>query len=124
MFILVRVLFPKIFYGFLFNSVPNIFTEFSLFHVCSIQYLINIRTKFNFVNFLRKIQKHGRYSDWLQAGFQIPVGSRPAMVTTQPPIQWVPGVISLGVKRPGREAHSPPGNAEIKEMCIYISTPP
>jgi len=35
---------------------------------------------------------------------------------TQPPIQWVPGSVSLGVKRPGREAdHSPPSSAEIKE---------
>jgi hypothetical protein len=35
---------------------------------------------------------------------------------TQPPIQWVPGAFSLGVKRPGREAdHSPPFSAEIKE---------
>jgi hypothetical protein len=31
-------------------------------------------------------------------------------------IQWVPGSLSLGVKRPGREAdHSPPSSAEVKE---------
>jgi hypothetical protein len=31
-------------------------------------------------------------------------------------IQWVPGALSLGVKRPGREAdHSPPSSAEVKE---------
>jgi hypothetical protein len=36
--------------------------------------------------------------------------SRPALGTTQPPIQWVPGV-----KRPGREAdRSAPSSAEIK----------
>jgi hypothetical protein len=41
--------------------------------------------------------------------------------TTQAPIQWVPGVLSLGVKRPWREAdHSLPN----KKMWIYISTPP
>jgi hypothetical protein len=35
---------------------------------------------------------------------------------TQPPIQWVPGAPSLGVKRPVREAnHSPPSSAEVKE---------
>jgi hypothetical protein len=35
---------------------------------------------------------------------------------TQPPIQWEPGALSLGVKRPGREAdHSPPSSAEVKE---------
>jgi hypothetical protein len=35
---------------------------------------------------------------------------------TQLPIQWVPGALSLGVKRPEREAdHSPPSSAEVKE---------
>jgi hypothetical protein len=30
------------------------------------------------------------------------------------PIQWVPGALSLGIKRPGREAdHSPPSSAEV-----------
>jgi len=49
---------------------------------------------------------------------------RPALGPTQPPIQWVTGVLSLGVKRPGREAnHSPPSSAEIKNACGYISTP-
>jgi hypothetical protein len=39
-----------------------------------------------------------------------------ALGPTQPPIQWVPGALSLGVKRPGREAdHSPPSSAEVKE---------
>jgi hypothetical protein len=29
---------------------------------------------------------------------------------------WVPGALSLGLKRPGREAdHSPPTSAEVKE---------
>jgi hypothetical protein len=34
---------------------------------------------------------------------------------TQPPVQWVPGVLSPGVKaRPGRDAdHSPPSSAEV-----------
>jgi hypothetical protein len=41
--------------------------------------------------------------------------SRPALGPTQPLIQWVPGVLSLGVKRPVREAaHSPPSGAEVK----------
>jgi hypothetical protein len=41
-----------------------------------------------------------------------------------PPIQWVPGVISLGVKRPGRKAdHSPPSSAEVKNAWSYTSTP-
>jgi hypothetical protein len=41
--------------------------------------------------------------------------SRTALGPTQPTIQWVPGAISLGVKRPGREAdNSPPSSAEVK----------
>jgi hypothetical protein len=37
---------------------------------------------------------------------------RPALGLTQPPVQWVQGALSLGVKRPGREAdHSPPSSA-------------
>jgi hypothetical protein len=44
---------------------------------------------------------------------------------TQPPIQWVPGAHSLGVKQPGHEAdHSPPTSAEVKKTWIYIATPP
>jgi hypothetical protein len=40
--------------------------------------------------------------------------SRTAVGPTHPPIQWVPG-LSLGVKRPGREAdYSPPSSAEVK----------
>jgi hypothetical protein len=42
--------------------------------------------------------------------------SRTALGPTQPPIQWVPGALSLGVKRMGREAdHLPPSSAEAKE---------
>jgi hypothetical protein len=42
--------------------------------------------------------------------------SRTALGSTQPPIQRVPGALSLGVERPGREAdHSPPSSAEVKE---------
>jgi amino acid transporter len=42
--------------------------------------------------------------------------SRMDLGPTQPPIKWVPWGLSLGVKRPGREAdHSPPSSAEVKE---------
>jgi hypothetical protein len=42
--------------------------------------------------------------------------SRTTLGPTQSPIQWVPGALSLGVQRPGREAdHSPPPSAEAKE---------
>jgi hypothetical protein len=50
--------------------------------------------------------------------------TRTALGPTQPPIQWVPEALSLGVKRPGREAdHSPPYSAEVKNAWSYTSTP-
>jgi hypothetical protein len=57
--------------------------------------------------------------------FLFSASSRQALGSTQPPIQWVPGALSPGVKRPGREAdQSPPASAEVKKMRIYTSTPP
>jgi hypothetical protein len=51
--------------------------------------------------------------------------SRPALGLIQPPIEWVPGAISPGVKRSGREGdHSSPTSTEVKKMWIYTSTPP
>jgi len=42
---------------------------------------------------------------------------------TQPPIKWVPGILSLAVKEPGREAdHSPLSSAEVKNAWSYTST--
>jgi hypothetical protein len=39
-------------------------------------------------------------------------------------MQWVSGALSLGVKPPGREAdHSPPSNAEVKNVWSYTSIP-
>jgi hypothetical protein len=37
--------------------------------------------------------------------FLLPIVSRLVLGLNQPPIQQVPGAISQGVKRPGREAH-------------------
>jgi len=51
--------------------------------------------------------------------------SRPDLGPTQPPIQWVPGTLSMWVKRPGREAdHSPPSSDEVKNEWSSTSTPP
>jgi hypothetical protein len=36
--------------------------------------------------------------------FYFSIPSRLALGPTQPPIQWAPGALSPGVKRPGREA--------------------
>jgi hypothetical protein len=65
------------------------------------------------------------------SGVRFPVGlgiflfttaSRTALGPTQNPIQGVPGTLSLGVKRPGREAdHSPPSSAKVK---MHGATPP
>jgi hypothetical protein len=40
--------------------------------------------------------------------FLFTTASRPALSPTQPPIQWVAGALSLGVKRPVGEADHPP----------------
>jgi hypothetical protein len=62
-------------------------------------------------------------SNWLwagQSGFDSQRGwefisSRPALGPTRPPIKWVPGALSLGVKRLRHEAdHSPPSSAKVK----------
>jgi hypothetical protein len=51
--------------------------------------------------------------------------SRTALGPTHPPSQWVPGTLSLGIKRPGHEAdHSPSSCAEVKDEWSYTSTPP
>jgi hypothetical protein len=49
-------------------------------------------------------------------GFVLASASRPAPGPTQPLVQLVPGVLSLGGKaRPGRDAdHSPPSSTEVK----------
>jgi hypothetical protein len=57
--------------------------------------------------------------------FLFTTASRTALVPTQPPIQGVSGALSLGVKRPGREAdHSLPSSAEVKEYVeLYLHSP-
>jgi hypothetical protein len=53
-----------------------------------------------------------------------PTRSRPVLGPTQSPIQWVPGSIYQGVKRPGHEAdHTPPSSAKVKNVWSYTSTP-
>jgi hypothetical protein len=51
-----------------------------------------------------------RFESWWGLGiFLFDTMSRPALGLTQPPIQWVPGALSLEVKWLGHEAdHSPP----------------
>jgi hypothetical protein len=48
--------------------------------------------------------------------FLFTTASRTALESAHPPKQWVPGALSLGVKRLDREAdHSPPFGSEVKE---------
>jgi hypothetical protein len=57
--------------------------------------------------------------------FLFTAASSMALEPTQPPVQWVPGALSLGAKRPGREAyHLPLSSAEVKNAWIYPSIPP
>jgi hypothetical protein len=57
--------------------------------------------------------------------FLFTTASRTVLGLTQPLIQWVPGALSLGVKRPGCETdHSPPSSAEVKNAWSYTCTRP
>jgi hypothetical protein len=52
--------------------------------------------------------------------FLFTTASRTALGTTQPPIQWIRGALSLGVKWPERKAdHSSPSSTEVKE-CVGL----
>jgi hypothetical protein len=65
-----------------------------------------------------------RSSPYRNTNCHFPISSRPALVSTQPPIRWVLGATSPGLKRQGREAHhSPPTSAEVKKTWVYTSPP-
>jgi hypothetical protein len=52
--------------------------------------------------------------------FISPQGARVALWPTQPPVLWIPGDRSLGVKWPMQEAdHSPPSSADGKNEWSY-----
>jgi hypothetical protein len=57
----------------------------------------------------------GFNSWWELEIFLFTTTSRMALEPAQPPIQWVPGAVSLGVKQLGYEAdHSPPYSAKVE----------
>jgi hypothetical protein len=63
-------------------------------------------------------------SQWVLGIFLFTTMSRMALGPTQPPIQWVTGALSLGIKQLGHEAdHSPPSSAKIKNVWSYTCTP-
>jgi hypothetical protein len=50
---------------------------------------------------------------------------RPSLESTKPPTPWIPGSLSLGVKRQDREAeHSSSSSAEVKNLWSYQFAPP
>jgi hypothetical protein len=51
----------------------------------------------------------------------ISTSSRRVLGSTLPPIQWVPGALSPGVKRPEREADTST-SAEVTKTWIYTPT--
>jgi len=58
-------------------------------------------------------------------GIFLITASRTALEPIQPPIRWVPGSLTLRVKRPEREAdHSFPSSADVKNAWNYISAHP
>jgi hypothetical protein len=77
---------------------------------------------FNYCSWIAQLYSSGfwagllGFSSWEgQEIFLFSTASRLALGTSQPPIQWVPGPLSLGVKPPGREAdHSHPCSANFK----------
>jgi hypothetical protein len=59
------------------------------------------------------VSRHGKYIPLFSTA------SRPAVRSTWPPIYWIAGTLSSGIKRPGHEAdHSPPTSA-IRNTQIY-----
>jgi hypothetical protein len=68
-----------------------------------------------------RINEEFRILSYIKRNCEICTGLGP----TQLPIRWVPGALSLEVKRPGSEAdHSPPFSAEVKNAWSYTSAHP
>jgi hypothetical protein len=60
-----------------------------------------------------------------RAGIFLFSALRPALGSTQPPIEWVPGAFSPGVRRLGREAdHIPPSSADVKNAWSSTTIDP
>jgi hypothetical protein len=74
------------------------------------------------MNFLMPRDHHVNFSIIILKHRRIATGCRldgngfdSALAPTQPPVQWVLGALSPGVKHQGREAdHSPPSCTEVK----------
>jgi hypothetical protein len=77
-----------------------------------------------YCNYKLSAPPHGQISHHMSKKFRV-FNLKFPLWPTQPPNHWVPGALSLGVKRPGREAdHSPPSSAEVKECLeLYFRSP-
>jgi hypothetical protein len=54
--------------------------------------------------------------------FLFSTASRPALGFTEPPTQWIPGALSLGLKRAGREAAThlhPVSTSRMVELYLH-----
>jgi hypothetical protein len=98
--------------------IPNSYTK-------SVQYIVSRDSSVGIALCYELDDRGSRVRFPEEAGnFLFTTVSRTALRPTQPPIQWVPGDRSLGVKRPRREAdHSPPSSADVKNAWSYTSTP-
>jgi hypothetical protein len=87
--------------------------------------LLKVFVVYFVIDSVRKLLDTPSYTFIMHAGiFLFTTASRTALGPTQPPIQWVPGALSLGVKRQDREAdHSHPSSAEVKNAWSHIFTP-
>jgi hypothetical protein len=57
--------------------------------------------------------------------FKFTISSTHSLGPTQPPVWWLSGTLSLGLKGPEFEAdHQPPTTAEVKTTSIYRCTAP
>jgi hypothetical protein len=105
------------------NTIFIVYYDFSPVYTKFCEYMNWTRSRDSIVGIATSYRLDNR-----GVGVRVPVGSRIFSTSSRPvlgSIQWVPGALSLGVKRPGREAdHLPPASAEVKKMWIYTSTPP
>jgi hypothetical protein len=101
------------------SSPHNEITE-TTYRVRSRDSSVGIATGYGLDDWAVRVKNPGK-----DKNFIFSTSSRPALGSTQPPIQWVPGALSPEVKRQGREDdHSPPTCVEVKKMWIYTSTLP
>jgi hypothetical protein len=106
-------LFSTRFIRFIMRIVALLYLHFVLFQIVCYKYSVGIATGCG-------LDDRGSIPGGGLGIFPFDTVSRPALGLTQPPIQWVPGALSLGVYRPGREAdHSPPSSAEVNE-CVDL----